>query len=134
MNQSAAARASWRLPTSALLAQTDLIGREQIMRRSPSMPKSFRDVRYNLEDSLEDIAKSLRTAAEGLSGDASEAVSKAAEEATRAAKSVREYAAGVSRKAAHRVQEHPIVSLAAAITAAAALVALIIVATRHRYD
>jgi ElaB/YqjD/DUF883 family membrane-anchored ribosome-binding protein len=121
------------LATSILRAQTEFASREQITRRSASMPTSFRDVRHELEDALQATARSLRTAAETLSGDAREAVSKAAEEATRAADSVRKYAVGASRTAAHQVQEHPIVSLAAAFTAAAALVALIIIATRDKY-
>jgi ElaB/YqjD/DUF883 family membrane-anchored ribosome-binding protein len=108
------------------------------MRRNPSMPKSFRDVRHNLEDTLDDIAKSLRTAAEALSGDAGEAVSKAAEEATRAAESVRKYAADmardVRRKAAHQIEEHPIASLAAVIATAATLAVILIAATHRKYD
>jgi ElaB/YqjD/DUF883 family membrane-anchored ribosome-binding protein len=121
------------LATSTLRAQTEFVRREQIT-RSASMPTSFRDVRHDLEDALQATARSLRTAAETLSGDAREAVSKAAEEATRAADAVRKYAVGASRTATHRVQEHPIVSLASAFTAAAALVALIIIATREKYD
>jgi hypothetical protein len=56
-------------------------------------------------------------------------LSKAAADVTRAAESLRKHAAAAARnvvqKAVHEVQEHPIASLAAAITAAAALVGVI---------
>jgi ElaB/YqjD/DUF883 family membrane-anchored ribosome-binding protein len=101
---------------------------------------NLRDIQIpqNVESALEDVARSLQKAAkdaEGLSGDASEALSKAAAEVTRAAGSLREHAAAVARnvvqKAAHEVQEHPIASLASAITAAAALVG-VIAKMRHK--
>jgi|SRR5580765_5965592 ElaB/YqjD/DUF883 family membrane-anchored ribosome-binding protein len=95
-------------------------------------------VQHNVEDALDDVARSLRNAAEGaheVSGGASEVLSKAAADLTRAAESLRKNtvttARNVARKATEGVQEHPIVSLAAAIAAAAALVG-VIVATRHK--
>lgn len=96
------------------------------------MPRSFKDVRHDLEGTLDDVARSLRTAAESLSGDAGEAASKTAADAMHAAELVRKYAAATAKKAAHQVHEHPIMSLAVVITAAAAMVGLIIVATREK--
>lgn len=103
------------------------------------MPNSLaKEIQHNVEDALDDVARSLTNAAksaEGLSGDANEALLKAAADVTRAAESLRKRAVAtaknVAQKAAHEVQEHPIASLAAAITAAAALVGLI-VAARHK--
>ena len=103
------------------------------------MPNSLNNqIQHNIEVALDDVARSLQKAAkdaEGLSGDASEALSKAAADVTRAAESLRKHAAAAARniaqKAAHEVQEHPIASLAAAITAAAALVG-VIAAKRHK--
>jgi ElaB/YqjD/DUF883 family membrane-anchored ribosome-binding protein len=97
------------------------------------MPSSLNTpIRHNVEAALDDVARSLQRIAkeaEGLSKDASEALSKAAAEVTCAADSLRKHAAATARtvvqKAAHEVKEHPIASLAAAITAAAALVSII---------
>jgi len=95
-------------------------------------------IQHNVVAALDDVARSLQKAAkdaDGLSKDASEALSKAVTEVTSAAESLRKHAAATARnvvqKAVHEVQEHPIASLAAAITAAAALVR-IIAATRHK--
>lgn len=103
------------------------------------MPNSLKDqIPHNVEAALHDVAQALQKAAgdaEGLSKDAGEALSKAAADVTRAAESLRKHAAAATRnvvqKAAHEVQEHPIASLAAAITAAAALVG-VIAARRHK--
>jgi ElaB/YqjD/DUF883 family membrane-anchored ribosome-binding protein len=103
------------------------------------MPTSPRNqVQHNIEIALDEVARSMQKAAkdaEGLSQDASEALSKAAAEVTRAADSLRKHAATTARstiqKAVHEVQEHPIASLAAAITAAAALVS-VITGRRHK--
>lgn len=97
------------------------------------MPDSLNNqIQHNVEAALDDVARSLQKAAkdaEGLSSDASEALSKAAADVTRAAESLRKHAAAAARnvaqKAVHEVREHPIASLAAAITAAAALVGVI---------
>ena len=89
-------------------------------------------IQKNVEAALDDVARSLHTIAkdaEGLSKEASEALSKAAADVTHAAEALRKHAAAAARnviqKAAHEAQEHPIASLAAAITAAAALVSVI---------
>jgi ElaB/YqjD/DUF883 family membrane-anchored ribosome-binding protein len=97
------------------------------------MPSSLNNqVQHNVEAALDDVARSLLKAAkgaEGLSSDASEALSKAAADVARAAESLRKHAAATAKnavqKAAHELQEHPIATLAAAITAAAALVGVI---------
>lgn len=95
------------------------------------------DVRHDVEHTLEDVARLLRAAAESVSGDAETAVSKAAAEVTRAAQSVRAHGAAraknVAERAAHELKEHPIASLAAAISAAAALLG-IIASTRRSTD
>ena len=85
-----------------------------------------------MEVTADDVANSLHKIAkeaEGLSVEASDALSKAAVDVTRAAESLRKHAAAAARnvvqKAAHEAQEHPIASLAAAITAAAALLSFI---------
>ena len=103
------------------------------------MPTSLNNqVQHNIETALHDVARLLQKAAkdaEGLSQDASESLSKAAADVMRAADSLRKHAATTARstiqKAVHEVQEHPIASLAAAITAAAALVG-VISAKRHK--
>jgi ElaB/YqjD/DUF883 family membrane-anchored ribosome-binding protein len=89
-------------------------------------------LKHNVEAALEDVAKTLHAIAadaEGLSKEASEALAKAAVDVRHAAESLRQHAAATAKKAvgkaAHEVQEHPIASLAAAITAAAALVSVI---------
>jgi hypothetical protein len=100
------------------------------------MPTSFEDARYALQDSLERIADSLRTAARAFSGDVGDAVARAAQEAADAAETVRDYAAematDVRRRTAHQIEDHPIASVALAVTVAAALAALLIAATHRR--
>lgn len=103
------------------------------------MPSSRKtQTQHNVEAALDEVARSLQTIAkeaEGLSREASEALSKAAADVACAAEALRKHAAATARtfaqKAAHEVREHPIASLAAAITAAAALVR-IITAKGHR--
>jgi ElaB/YqjD/DUF883 family membrane-anchored ribosome-binding protein len=96
------------------------------------MPNSPKNPIEHLGPVLDDVAKSLHKAAkdaEGLSMEASEALTKAAADVTHAAQALHKQAAASARnvvqKAAHEMQEHPIATLAAAITAAAALVRLI---------
>ena len=83
----------------------------------------------SVEDRLEDIAGSLNEAAKHLSDEAADAVTAAAEAVTKAAQTVRGRAESrvktAARKAAEEVHEHPVASLAAAITAAAALIGVI---------
>jgi ElaB/YqjD/DUF883 family membrane-anchored ribosome-binding protein len=93
---------------------------------------------HDVENALDDVARSLQKLAleaEGVSGEAGEALSKAAADVTHAAESLRKHAAAaagnVVQKAVREVQEHPIAALAGAITAAAALVS-IITAKKHK--
>jgi uncharacterized surface protein with fasciclin (FAS1) repeats len=83
----------------------------------------------DIEAALRDVARSLHKAAhdaEGLSKEASEALSKAAAEVAQAAEALRKHAAAsaknVVQKAVQEMQQHPLATLAAAITAAAAVV------------
>ena len=97
------------------------------------MPNSLNNqIQHNVEAALDEVARSLQKVAkdaEGLSSDAGEALLKAAADVTRAAESLRKHAAAASRnvaqKAVYEMREHPIATLAAAITAAAALVHVI---------
>lgn len=95
------------------------------------MPKSLtKEVRHDIEQALEDVARSLAKAAEGYSEDASTVVAKAAKDVKRAAERMRSSpvaaaAKDVASKAISEAKEHPIASLAAAITAAAALVGIL---------
>jgi ElaB/YqjD/DUF883 family membrane-anchored ribosome-binding protein len=89
-------------------------------------------------DALNAVAKSLRevsASALELSEDASVALSNASSEVVRIAETLRkssvDAAKGAARQAAHEAQEHPIASVAAALTAIGALVG-VIVAARSR--
>ena len=90
-------------------------------------------VRHNSEAALADVIKALSKAAEGLSADARDAVTKAARDVKAAAEALRGERAptlkDVAQKAALEIKEHPVVALAAAISAAAALVGVIAAAT-----
>jgi ElaB/YqjD/DUF883 family membrane-anchored ribosome-binding protein len=102
------------------------------------MPNSVSNqIQHSVDAALADVARALQEAArdaEGLSSDAKEALLKASADVTRAAESLRKHASAAARnvaqRAVHEVKEHPIASLAAAITAAAALVSVI--AKRHK--
>jgi len=96
------------------------------------MSNSLNNPIQHLGPVLDDVARSLHKAAkeaEGLSKEASEALRKAAADVTQAAELLHKRTAATARnvvqKAAHEMQQHPIATLAAAITAAAALVRLI---------
>lgn len=95
------------------------------------------DVRQDVEAALEDVARLLRRAAESVSEDSETAVSNAVKEVSRAAESVRRHATDMAKdvadKAVQEVKDHPIAALTAAITAAAALVG-VIVAAQHKTD
>jgi ElaB/YqjD/DUF883 family membrane-anchored ribosome-binding protein len=103
------------------------------------MPNSLSNqIQHTVEAALDDVARSLQKAAEdaeNLSSDAVEALSKAAADVARAAEALRKHARtaanSLAQKAAHEVRDHPIATLAAAITAAAALVR-VIAANRHQ--
>jgi ElaB/YqjD/DUF883 family membrane-anchored ribosome-binding protein len=93
------------------------------------------DVRHKVEDGLDDVANALKRSATNLTGDAQAAVAKAAADVAKAAESLSNRAAktgkSIAGKAVHEVQEHPIAALATAITAAAALVG-VLVASQHK--
>ena len=98
------------------------------------------EIAKNVEDTLDVVARSLREASErtqDLSEEASEVLSNAAEDVVRVAEKLSKHALDATKDAArqvtHDVQQHPIVSLAAALTAVAALVGLI-AATRSSKD
>jgi hypothetical protein len=87
---------------------------------------------HHIAAALCDVAASLQKAAqdaEGLSRVASEALRRASADVARAAESLQKHAAATAKsvlqKAVHEVQEHPVASLAAAITAASALVSVL---------
>jgi ElaB/YqjD/DUF883 family membrane-anchored ribosome-binding protein len=82
-----------------------------------------------IEDSIEDVAKALREAADGLGEDAEAAIAQAAEAVRKAADALaaraKPQAKELAAKAVQEVKEHPIASAAAALTAAAALISLL---------
>lgn len=91
-----------------------------------------------IENTLDTVAQSLRAASErthDLSEEASEALSIAAAEVLGAAEKLRMRAANVAgevaRQTAHEVKQHPIASLAAALTAIAALAGMIAASRSH---
>jgi ElaB/YqjD/DUF883 family membrane-anchored ribosome-binding protein len=96
-----------------------------------------KDVRHHVEDGLEEVTRALQRSAAQLSGDAQAAVAKAAAEVARAADTLSQHATKTAKTATAKtvqgVQEHPVVALAAAITAAAALVG-VLAATRNNKD
>jgi len=86
----------------------------------------------NVENTLDVVARSLREASDrtqDLSEEASEVLSNAAADVVRVAEKLRKHAVDavkdVARQATHEAQQHPIASLAAALTAIAALVGAI---------
>lgn len=96
------------------------------------------NVMEEVEHSLDVVSKSLREAslsAMELSEDARTSLSNAANEVMRVAEMLRknsvDTAKGMARQAVQEVQEHPLASIAAALTAVGALVS-VIVATRSR--
>lgn len=94
------------------------------------MTKSaIRQVRHDIEDTLEDIAKALHAVADELSDDAEAAVAQAAQSLREAAKALAAKtppeARYVAEKAVKEAKEHPVATTAAALSAAAALIALL---------
>jgi ElaB/YqjD/DUF883 family membrane-anchored ribosome-binding protein len=90
-----------------------------------------------VEAKLAAVAKSLREAsasAMDLSEEASAALSSAATEVVRVAETLRKSALGTAkdagRQAAHEVQEHPLVSIAAALAAVGAVAGMIVMTRR----
>ena len=93
-----------------------------------------RDLKHEIEDTFEDVAKALHKAADGLADDAETAVAQAADALRRAAAMLTDKTPpdvkDLARKAVAEVKQHPIASAAAALTAAAALISLLASARR----
>lgn len=94
------------------------------------MTKSLaRKVKHDLEDTLEDVAKTLRQAADGLSDDAEKAVAQATQALRQAAQALAEKAPPEARhladKAVAEAKAHPIATAAAVLSATAALVTVL---------
>lgn len=90
------------------------------------------EIAQDVEDTLDGVARSLREASErtqDLSEEASEALSDAAKDVVRVAERLRKQAVhatkDVALQATQEIKQHPIASLAAALTAVAALVGVI---------
>jgi len=99
------------------------------------MSKSLtKKVRHDVDDSMDEVAHTLRKAADTLSGDAEQAVATAAAAlraaADKVAKITPEPAKDLARKATQEVKAHPLASAAAALTAAAALISLLAAARK----
>lgn len=95
------------------------------------MSKSLtRTVKHDVEDALEDVAKTLREAADNLSDDAENAVAQAAQALRHAAHDLVERtpaeAKRLAQKAAQEANAHP-GATAAVLSAAAALITLLAV-------
>ncbi len=94
------------------------------------MSKSVtREIKHDVQDALEDIAKTLRSAADNLSDDAEHAVADAAKALRKAAHDLVENAPAEAKRlaeqAAHEAKAHPLATAAAALSAAAALITLL---------
>jgi len=105
--------------------------------RRTSMSKSpAREIKHDVQDAVEDIAKTLRAAADDLSDDAEDAVARAAQVLRQAAHDLVEKAPSegkrLARKAVHEAKAHPLATTATALSAAAALITLLGAARRKR--
>jgi len=105
------------------------------------MSKSLtKQVRHEIEDTLDDAVKMLKRAAEDLSDDAEKAVAQAADALRRATEALTETtipqvrelvgkagpeARELAGKAAREVKEHPVAPTVAALAAAAALIQIL---------
>ncbi|WP_091740675.1 hypothetical protein [Phenylobacterium immobile] len=99
------------------------------------MSKSLtREVKDDVQDAIEEIAKTLRAAADNLSDDAEHAVADAALALRKAAHDLVErtpvQARLVAQQAADEAKAHPIATAAAALSAAAALITVLGVARK----
>lgn len=99
------------------------------------MTKSLtRKVKHELEDTLEDVAKTLRQAADGLSDDAEKAIAQATHALRQAAQALADKTSPevkyVAEKAVAEAKAHPIATAAAALSAAAALITIVSVTRR----
>ena len=94
------------------------------------MTKSLtRKVKHELEDTLEDVAKTLRQAADGLTDDAEKAVTQATQALRQAAQALADKtppeAKHLATKAIEEAKAHPIATAAAVLSAAAAVVTVL---------
>jgi len=94
------------------------------------MSKSVtRKIKHELEDTLEDVAKTLRQAADGLTDDAEKAIIQATQALRQAAEALAEKtppeAKYLAQKALQEAKAHPIATAAAALSAAAALITVL---------
>lgn len=94
------------------------------------MSKSLtRKVKHDLEDTLADVAKTLRLAADDLSGDAEKAVAQAAQALRQATRALADRAPPgarhLARKAVHEAKARPIATAAVALSAAAAVITVL---------
>lgn len=94
------------------------------------MSKSLvRTVKHDLEDTLEDVAKALRQAADGLGDDTEKAVAEATEALRRATQALADRAPpeakALAQKAIDEAKAHPIATAAAVLSATAALVTVL---------
>lgn len=101
------------------------------------MSKSpLREIKHDVQDAVEDIAKTLKAAADDLSDDAEDAVARAAQVLRQAAHDLVENAPAegkkLARKAVHEAKAHPLATTATALSAAAALITLLGAARRKR--
>jgi len=99
------------------------------------MPRSLtRAVKHDVQDAVEDIAKTLRAAADNLSDDAEHAVAEAAQALRKAAHDLVErapvQAKHIAQQAADEAKAHPLATAAAALSAAAALITVLGVARK----
>jgi len=94
------------------------------------MSKSLtREIKHEVQDTMEDVARSLRAAADNLSDDAEDAVAEAAQVLRQAAHDLVERTPAEAKRlaqlAAKEVKAHPFATAAAALSAAAALITLL---------
>ena len=92
---------------------------------SKDLREDVKDLRENIDETLEDVARALRSAAESLSDESEEAIARAAVAVRKAADALSDKAKpakAMADKAVQEVKDHPIVSAGAALTAAALLI------------
>jgi ElaB/YqjD/DUF883 family membrane-anchored ribosome-binding protein len=99
------------------------------------MPKSLTgEIKHSIQDAVEEVAKTLRAAADNLSDDAEDAIAEAAQALRKAAhdlvESTPEDAERFARLAAEQVKAHPLATAAVALSAAAALITALGVARK----
>lgn len=94
------------------------------------MSKSLtKKVKHELDETLEDVAKTLRQAADGLSDDAEKAVAQATMALRQAAEALADHtppeAKALAKKAIDEAKAHPVATAAAVLSATAALITLL---------